>query len=124
MDVLAHWLIVAMPYAALSRMFVFIILSFFLYKEHSNTSLGRWIMRLFIATSCANGITAWLTWYLVRPLGDTAPHLDLEQWILLVGSVVFPAATAITGVMVTIWTIRESRNKVMELHATREWSHD
>lgn len=107
----AHILVETLPWMAVGRALAFSILVFFLYVADSETTLGKWIGRLFIATTGANWMTAWLTFYLVART-QAEPHFSLEEWLLVLGLNIFPFLAALTGLMVAIHTIRAER----ELH--------
>jgi hypothetical protein len=107
----AHWLVILLPFAAVIRTLIFVILSIILFLERANTTLGRWITALFLATTAANAASAWFVWYIVRGIGDQRLLLDIHEWLIVTTMVIFPVITAIFGGFVTYYTIVDNHDR-------------
>lgn len=104
-DTLATLLIDAMPWSNAIRALVFLALWLILWRQPTDTRLGRWTNVLFLLTFLTALHVAYLTLYLTR--NATAANIDnTVEWLLIIGLNVMPLATAIAGVGVVLQTIR------------------
>jgi PAS domain S-box-containing protein len=104
-DTIATLFIDGMPWMNALRALTFLALWFILWRQPTDTTLGRWTNALFFFTFLLSVQVAYLASYLTA----NADASDVEgpaEWSLIVGMNVFPLITSIIAIGVVIQTIR------------------
>jgi hypothetical protein len=107
-DTLATLLIAGMPWAVGIKTLAFLALWLILWRQPTDTALGRWVTVFFFLTFLTSAHVTYLTSYLTR--NATADDVEgLSEWGLIIGLNVLPIATAMAGIGVVVWTRRDLR---------------
>ena len=102
---LAALFLYLMPVAFGVKTVVFFILAIILFRQVARTPLGRWLTAFMASTMLASLVVTELVWYLTR-IADPQDVNTIEEWLIVVGSVVAPALVVTAGLMVTISNFR------------------
>ena len=102
-DTIANLLIDGMPWANGIRALTFLVLGIMLWRQPTETKLGRWTNTLFLFTFLTAAHVAALAGYLAAH-ADASDVDSIATWWLLVGINVFPLLTAIAGIGLAIYT--------------------
>ncbi len=104
-DTIATVLVWGTPWSNGIRALTFLALFVILWRQPTETKLGKWTNALFLTTFLAAAQVSFLTIYLserIRPADVDGPI----EWFLVIGLNVLPVIASITGIGVAIYTIR------------------
>lgn len=102
-DTIANLLINGTPWSNGIRALTFLVLGIMLWRQPTETKLGRWTNTLFLFTFLTAAHVAALAGYLAAH-ADASDVDSIATWWLLVGINVFPLLTAIAGIGLAIYT--------------------
>lgn len=105
-DTIANLLIHGMPLAVALKTIAFLILWIILWRQPTDTPLGKWVNVFFLFTFLTSILVTDLTRYLTQQA--TAEDVTtIHDWVLIIGFNILPLLTAMAGTMVVIHTRRE-----------------
>lgn len=104
-ELLAELLIYGMPVSTGIKTVAFLVLWYILWKQESETTLGRWINRFFFFTSLTSFWITYLSLYLTTH-SSTEDVTGPVEWSLIIGINVLPVITTFCGYKVAVWTRR------------------